>query len=70
MSAMNCMPKIGEIFSDGYYRIQIIDKEDFKNKDESGNYRRTGKIIYEYLSHPIGKIGNCKTLEGFNATWR
>ena len=63
------LPTTGQVFNGQGFQIRIIDKDDPKNIDKDGNYIRSGLIIYEYLSKPYGKIGNCKTLEGFYACW-
>jgi len=62
-------PEINSIWSSNDFKIQIIAKDDSRNKSPDGKYKRTGKVIYEYLTGPIGKIGNCKTIEGFYQCW-
>lgn len=62
-------PEIGSIWVTDDFKIKVIDREDPKNIKQDGTYKRSGKVIYEYLTGPVGKIGNCKTLEGFYACW-
>ena len=62
-------PEIGSIWVTDDFKIQVIDRDDPKNIKPDGTYKRSGKVIYEYLTGPVGKIGNCKTLEGFYACW-
>lgn len=62
-------PEIGSIWVTDDFKIKVIDREDSKNIKQDGTYKRSGKVIYEYLTEPVGKIGNCKTLEGFYACW-
>ena len=62
-------PDIGSIWNTPYFKIQVIDKQDPKNIKPDGSYKRSGAVIYEYLTSPVGKIGHCKTIEGFYACW-
>ena len=62
-------PDIRSFWHGQGFEIQVIDINDPENIDENGRYKRSGQVIYKYISHPIGKIGNCKTLEGFYASW-
>ncbi len=62
-------PTVDEVYHGQGFKIRIINKDDQRNIDISGNYRKSGLIIYEYISEPLGKIGNCKTLKGFYACW-
>jgi len=62
-------PSIGTIWNGQGFKIQVIHKDDPKNINTDGSYKRSGEVIYEYLTSPVGKIGNCKTLEGFYACW-
>tara|TARA_Y100000389_G_scaffold75385_1_gene72034 strand:- start:3360 stop:3563 length:204 start_codon:yes stop_codon:yes gene_type:complete len=62
-------PSIGTIWNGQGYKIQVIHKDDPKNINTDRSYKRSGKVIYEYLTSSVGKIGNCKTLEGFYACW-
>ena len=66
---MASQPEIGSIWETDDFKIQVISKEDPKNINSDGTYKRSGKVIYEYLTEPVGKIGNCKTLEGFYLCW-
>lgn len=66
---MESQPEIGSIWDGQGFKIQVIHKDDPKNINTDGTYKRSGDVIYEYLSQPYGKIGNCKTLEGFYACW-
>ena len=63
-------PKIGSIWKGQGFKIQVIDINDPKNINPTGEYKKTGDVIYEYLSGPVGKIANCKTLDGFHACWK
>ena len=62
-------PKPGSIYEGQGFKIQIIDINDPKNINSDGTYKRSGNVIYEYLTGPIGKIAHCKTLDGFYACW-
>ena len=62
-------PEVGTIWSGQGFKIKVIHKDDPCNIDENGNYKRTGQVIYQYLSNPNGKIGHCKKIEGFYACW-
>ena len=62
-------PAIGSIWTGQGFNIQIIDKNDRKNINSYGGYKKSGKVVYEYLTTPVGKIGNCKTLNGFYGCW-
>lgn len=66
---METQPEIGSIWDGQDFKIQVIHKDDPKNINTDGTYKRSGAVIYEYLSQPYGKIGNCKTLEGFYDCW-
>jgi hypothetical protein len=63
-------PTPGETFSGQGFEIRVIDINDFKNLNEDGTYKRSSGIIYEYLTGPVGKIGRCKTIEGFHYCWQ
>ena len=66
-------PQIGSTFSKHEFTIEVIHEDDKRNKDLNGNYIKEpygNSILYVYLSDPVGKIGECKTVDGFNATWR
>ena len=62
-------PKPGSVYQGQGFKIQIIDINNPKNINSDGTYKKSGNVIYEYLTRPIGKIGNCKTLAGFHACW-
>lgn len=62
-------PKPGSIYQGQGFKIQIIDINNPKNINPDGTYKRSGNVIYEYLTAPIGKIGHCKSLNGFYASW-
>ena len=62
-------PEIGNIYVGQGFKIREIDINDPKNINSDGTYKRSGKVIYEYLTGPIGKIGNCKTIGGFYNCW-
>tara|TARA_B110001450_G_C17563447_1_gene457741 strand:+ start:672 stop:869 length:198 start_codon:yes stop_codon:yes gene_type:complete len=62
-------PEIGSIWTGQGFKIQVIDKNDPKNINTDRTYKRSGMIVYEYLTQPIGKIGNCKTIKGFHQCW-
>ena len=67
---MNSQPISGSKWSYDGFIVQIIDKENIKNINTDGTYKRSGDVIYEYIQGPIGKIGHCKTLEGFYCLWK
>lgn len=66
---MTMEPEIGTIYLGQGFKIQVIDINDSRNIASDGTYKKSGNVIYEYLTRPIGKIGNCKTLAGFHACW-
>lgn len=66
---MEMKPDIGSIWSGQGFKIQIINKDDCDNINRDGSYKRTGMVVYRYLTGPVGKIGHCKTMEGFHACW-
>lgn len=66
------MPSPNEIFKGQGFTIRVIDGfTDPANKNADGSYKRspTGGVLYVYLSEPVGKLGRCKTLDGFRACW-
>lgn len=67
---MNNQPIIGSKWTYDGYIIQVIDKDDIKNINTDGSYKKSGCVIYEYIQGPIGKIANCKTLDGFYCLWK
>tara|TARA_Y100000768_G_C23967853_1_gene678851 strand:- start:1520 stop:1726 length:207 start_codon:yes stop_codon:yes gene_type:complete len=52
------------------YTVEIIDREDPINKNNNG-YKRTGEVIYKYLSprDVKGKIGAYKQASAFIQVW-
>jgi hypothetical protein len=62
---------IGSIWRNNYYTIEIIDHDDPRNIDSQGKYIKSKikKIIYVYLTNPIGKIGGCYDIDGFESCW-
>lgn len=64
------IPLPGSIWNGQGFQIEVIDKNDKENIGKDGNYIRSGRVVYKYLTEPVGKIGNCKTLEGFYASWK
>lgn len=71
---MESVPAPGDVFKANGFTIQVIDPwNDPRNKTKQGGYKREPdetSVIYEYKTGPIGKIGRCKTLKGFNTCWR
>ena len=67
---MNGQPINGSKWSYDGFIVLVINKENIKNINTDGTYKRSGDVIYEYLQGPIGKIGHCKTLEGFYCLWK
>ena len=68
---MNNQPIIGSKWTYDVFTIQVIDKENIKNINTDGTYKRSGNVIYECIKGPnIGKIGHCKTLDGFYCLWK
>ena len=64
-------PEIGSIWNGRGSEIKVIEKDSEENKDSDGSYIKSSNgIIYKYLSEPIGKIGQCKTIKGFYACWK
>lgn len=65
------MPLPNEIYKSDDYVVRVIDPvTDPANRNSDGSYKRApwaDSIVYEYLSGPVGKIGRCKTVEGFHA---
>lgn len=55
------------------FTIEVIDGwTDPRNKNADGTYIREPdetSVIYVYKTGPVGKIGRCKTLNGFYASW-
>lgn len=62
-------PEIGTIWVGQGYTIEVIDKNDKRNINSDGTYKRTGQVIYKYIDGANNKIGNCKTLKGFYDCW-
>jgi hypothetical protein len=67
---MVSQPIIGSKWSYSGFTIQVIGKENIKNINTDGSYKRSGQVIYEYIQGPIGKIGHCKTMNGFYGMWK
>tara|TARA_Y100000768_G_scaffold247914_2_gene188137 strand:+ start:1497 stop:1730 length:234 start_codon:yes stop_codon:yes gene_type:complete len=67
---MNNQPIAGSKWTYDRFTIQVIEKENIKNINSDGSHKRSGNVIYEYIQGPIGKIGHCKTLEGFYCMWK
>ena len=67
---MNNQPISGSKWIYDGFIIQVIDKDDIKNINTDGSYKRSGDVIYEYIQEPIGKIGNCRKLDGFYCLWK
>lgn len=61
-------PEVGSTWTSQGFIIEVIDKNDTRNIDVDGTYKRSGEVIYQYLTI-TKKIGHCKTLEGFYASW-
>lgn len=61
-------PEVGSTWTGQGFIIKVIDKNDKRNIDVDGGYKRSGKVIYQYLT-TTKKIGHCKTLEGFYTCW-
>lgn len=66
-------PKPNETYSKNGFLIRVINGHtDPANMNSDGSYKKNpnyGGILYEYMIGPVGKIGRCKTLEGFIACW-
>ena len=62
-------PEIGSSWIGQDFTIEVIDKNDKRNINADGTYKRSGKVIYQYINGANNKIGHCKTLEGFYACW-
>ena len=62
-------PETGTFWHGQGFEIQVIGINDAENIKADGSYKRSGQVIYKYISQPVGKIGNCKTLKGFYASW-
>jgi len=62
-------PTPNTLFTTQGFIIEVINGfTDPRNKNADGTYKRVPddtSIIYEYKTPPVGKIGRCKTLEGF-----
>ena len=66
------MPFPNEIYNNNGFTIRVIDgRTDAANKNPDGSFKRdpNGGFLYEYLTGPVGKLGRCKTLEGFIQCW-
>lgn len=65
------MPSPNEIYQNSDFTVRVIDPAtDPVNKNADGSFKREpwrDSIVYEYLTGPVGKIGRCKTVEGFYA---
>ncbi len=71
MTSVLKYPPIGSLWYNGSYQIEIIDHNDSRNIDLQGNYIKSKKktIIYVYLTQPVGKIGGCFGIDGFEQCW-
>jgi len=70
MTSVLKYPPIGSLWYNGSYQIEIIDHNDPRNIDLQGNYIKSKKnIIYVYLTQPVGKIGGCFGIDGFEQCW-
>jgi len=71
MTSVMEYPPIGSIWRNDSYQIEIIDHDDSRNIDEHGTYIKSKikKIIYVYLTQPVGKIGGCFGINGFEQCW-
>ena len=71
MTSVTEFPPIGSIWRNADYTIEIIDHDDPRNIDSEGKYikSKVKKIIYVYLTNPIGKLGGCYGIDGFESCW-
>jgi len=67
---MASQPIIGSKWSYDGFIIEVIEKENIKNINSDGSYKKSGQVIYEYIQGHIGKIGHCKTMDGFYGMWK
>ena len=65
------MPAPNKIYKSYDFTVRVIDPAtDPANKNEDGSFKREPwgeSVVYEYLTGPTGKIGRCKTVDGFHA---
>lgn len=65
MSSYSAPPDVGSQWSSDDYLVRVIDAADYKNLNEDGTHKKSGMVVYEYLSEPVGKIGSCQSVIGF-----
>ena len=67
------MPSPNEIYQNNGFTIRVIDGwTDKANKNADGTLKKTpndGGVLYEYQSEPVGKIGQCIGVDGFERLW-
>mgnify|MGYP001200529746 CR=1 FL=1 len=71
MTSVTQFPPIGSIWRNDCYTIEVINHDDPRNIDSEGNYIKSKikKIVYVYLTQPVGKIGGCYGVDGFESCW-
>lgn len=57
--------KDGTLWEGQGFIVEIISKEDKRNKRENGDYIKSGEVTYIYKTGPVNKIGGFRNVENF-----
>jgi hypothetical protein len=57
--------EVGTMWEGQGFIVEIISKEDKRNKTKNGDYIKNGDVTYIYQNGPVNKIGGFRNARNF-----